>query len=71
MILKARRVGPTGKAYGLDMTDEMLQRRSLRNLEPPSLRRVVCVTRARAMLRCMSPVVAHLHRSAALQQARQ
>ena len=24
MILSARRVGPTGKAYGLDMTDEML-----------------------------------------------
>jgi ubiquinone/menaquinone biosynthesis C-methylase UbiE len=25
VILSARRVGPTGKAYGLDMTDEMLQ----------------------------------------------
>src|SRR5450755_2446036 len=24
VILSARRVGPTGKAYGLDMTDEML-----------------------------------------------
>ena len=24
MLLSARRVGPTGKAYGLDMTDEML-----------------------------------------------
>jgi len=23
-LLSARRVGPTGKAYGLDMTDEML-----------------------------------------------
>jgi SAM-dependent methyltransferase len=25
VILSARRVGPTGKAYGLDMTDDMLQ----------------------------------------------
>jgi len=25
VILSARRVGPTGKAYGLDMTDEMLE----------------------------------------------
>lgn len=25
MLLSARRVGPTGKAYGLDMTQEMLQ----------------------------------------------
>ena len=25
MLLSARRVGPTGKAYGLDMTDEMLE----------------------------------------------
>src|SRR5687768_4169742 len=24
VVLSARRVGPTGKAYGLDMTDEML-----------------------------------------------
>ena len=24
MILSAKRVGPTGVAYGLDMTDEML-----------------------------------------------
>lgn len=24
MLLSARRVGPTGKAFGLDMTDEML-----------------------------------------------
>ena len=24
MLLSARRVGPTGKAYGLDMTDDML-----------------------------------------------
>ena len=24
MLLSARRVAPTGKAYGLDMTDEML-----------------------------------------------
>ena len=24
VILSARRVGPSGKAYGLDMTDEML-----------------------------------------------
>jgi len=25
VLLSAKRVGPTGKAYGLDMTDEMLQ----------------------------------------------
>ncbi len=25
MLLSARRVGPTGKAYGVDMTDEMLE----------------------------------------------
>ena len=25
VLLSARRVGPTGKAYGLDMTDEMLR----------------------------------------------
>ncbi|MEZ4573187.1 MAG: methyltransferase domain-containing protein [Thermomicrobiales bacterium] len=25
VLLSARRVGPTGFAYGLDMTDEMLQ----------------------------------------------
>ena len=32
VLLSARRVGPTGKAYGLDMTDEMLEiaRRSQR-----------------------------------------
>ena len=24
VLLSAKRVGPTGKAYGLDMTDEML-----------------------------------------------
>ena len=24
VLLSARRVGPTGKAYGLDMTDDML-----------------------------------------------
>src|SRR6478736_4835894 len=24
VLLSARRIGPTGKAYGLDMTDEML-----------------------------------------------
>ena len=28
VILSARRVGPTGVAYGLDMTDEMLARRA-------------------------------------------
>jgi len=33
VLLSARRVGPTGKAYGLDMTDEMLElaRRSQRD----------------------------------------
>jgi arsenite methyltransferase len=25
VLLSARRVGPTGKVYGLDMTDEMLE----------------------------------------------
>jgi SAM-dependent methyltransferase len=25
VLLSARRVGPTGKAFGLDMTDEMLE----------------------------------------------
>jgi arsenite methyltransferase len=25
VLLSAQRVGPTGKAYGVDMTDEMLQ----------------------------------------------
>ena len=25
VLLSAKRVGPTGKAYGLDMTDEMLE----------------------------------------------
>ncbi len=40
VLLSARRVGPTGKAFGLDMTDEMLapaeqnkQRSGLRNVE--------------------------------------
>ena len=28
VLLSARRVGPTGRAYGLDMTDEMLDRRA-------------------------------------------
>ncbi len=28
VLLSARRVGPTGKAYGLDMTDEMLRSRA-------------------------------------------
>lgn len=32
VLLSARRVGPTGKAYGLDMTDEMLEL-ALRNKE--------------------------------------
>jgi arsenite methyltransferase len=35
VLLSARRVGPTGKAYGLDMTDEMLElaRRNQRQAE--------------------------------------
>jgi arsenite methyltransferase len=40
VVLSARRVGPTGKAYGLDMTDEMLalaeenkQKSGLENVE--------------------------------------
>ena len=40
VLLSARRVGPTGKAYGLDMTDEMLalarenqQKAGIRNVE--------------------------------------
>ena len=31
VLLSARRVGPTGKAYGLDMTDEMLALASMLN----------------------------------------
>jgi arsenite methyltransferase len=30
VLLSAKRVGPTGKAYGLDMTDEMLARKNQR-----------------------------------------
>src|SRR5947209_18610539 len=40
VLLSARRVGPTGKVYGLDMTDEMLplanqnkQKRGVENVE--------------------------------------
>ncbi len=39
VFLSARRVGPTGKAYGLDMTDEMLQL-ARRNLEKTGLQNV-------------------------------
>ena len=35
VLLSARRVGPTGKAYGLDMTDEML---ALAGAEPAGVR---------------------------------
>ena len=33
VLLSARRVGPTGKAWGLDMTPEMLERARARALE--------------------------------------
>ena len=38
VLLSARRVGPTGKAYGLDMTDEMLDlaRRNAARPAPPT-----------------------------------
>ena len=39
VILSAKRVGPTGTAYGLDMTDEMLalaQRTRARGVESPT-----------------------------------
>jgi arsenite methyltransferase len=39
VILSARRVGPTGVAYGLDMTDEMLTL-ALRNAEEAGIRNV-------------------------------
>jgi arsenite methyltransferase len=29
VLLSARRVGPTGKSYGLDMTDEMLDTKTV------------------------------------------
>ena len=35
VLLSARRVGPTGKAYGLDMTEEMLALASRRNARRP------------------------------------
>ena len=34
LLLSARRVGPTGKAYGLDMTDEMLPWRAEKSARP-------------------------------------
>ena len=41
VLLSARRVGPTGKAYGLDMTDEMLAvAEENRTQERPRKRRV-------------------------------
>ena len=40
VILSARRVGPTGIAYGLDMTDEMLAL-ALRNAEDAGLRNAI------------------------------
>ena len=39
VLLSARRVGPTGKAYGLDMTDDML---SLAGGKPTQSRRREC-----------------------------
>ena len=39
VLLSARRVGPTGKAYGLDMTDEMLDL-ARRNVEAAGVRNV-------------------------------
>ena len=36
VLLSARRVGPTGKAYGLDMTDEMLALRNGTRAKPAS-----------------------------------
>jgi predicted methyltransferase len=36
VLLSAKRVGPTGKAYGLDMTDEMLALRARTSAKPES-----------------------------------
>jgi len=36
VLLSARRVGPTGKAYGLDMTDQMLALAAKTNASPDS-----------------------------------
>ena len=36
VLLSARRVGPTGKAYGLDVTDDMLALANENELEPAS-----------------------------------
>jgi len=41
VLLSARRVGPTGKAYGLDMTDEMLRLLKKTAQERPGQRRVL------------------------------
>ena len=38
VLLSARRVGPAGKAYGLDMTDEMLDARARRTRARPGSR---------------------------------
>ena len=45
VILSARRVGPTGVAYGLDMTDEML---ALAQAERAGGRRFATSTSSRA-----------------------
>src|SRR5437773_1948699 len=39
VLLSAKRVGPAGKAYGLDMTDEMLAQRAWRKAGRRSRRR--------------------------------
>ena len=36
VLLSARRVGPTGKAYGVDMTDEMLELAGATSARPAS-----------------------------------
>jgi arsenite methyltransferase len=48
VLLSARRVGPTGTAYGLDMTDEMLElaRHANRALRAPNARSGQAITTA-------------------------
>lgn len=55
VLLSARRVGPTGFAYGLDMTDEMLTlaRRNAAEQQRPGVARGISRTTAGRALRCL------------------
>ena len=52
VLLSARRVGPTGKAYGLDMTDEMLELARANQREAGRRERRVPEGRDRGRSRC-------------------